>query len=51
VLWKGTVLEKVQVVPARVAPAGSDRSRREGNDLSEAFDGKGRLVTARVCGL
>ena len=28
-------------LPARVAPAGSNRSSREGNDPAEASDGKG----------
>ncbi len=39
---KARFLRGCKSLPARVAPAGSNRSRREGNDLSEAFDGKGR---------
>src|SRR5713226_132663 len=39
---KARFLRGCKSLPARVAPAGSNRSRREGNDLSVAFDGKGR---------
>jgi len=39
---KAQFLRGCKSLPARVAPAGSNRSRREGNDPSEAFDGKGR---------
>src|SRR5712691_6361352 len=38
---KARFLRGCKSLPARVAPAGSNRSRREGNELSEAFDGKG----------
>src|SRR5712691_12992606 len=37
---KARFLRGCKSLPARVAPAGSNRSRREGNELSEAFDGK-----------
>src|ERR1700751_3773061 len=48
---KARFLRGCKSLPARVAPAGSNRSRREGDDLSEASGGKGHLVTPRVCGL
>jgi plasmid stability protein len=47
---KAPFLRGCKSLPARVAPAGSNRSnrsRREGDDLSEASDGKGHLVTPR----
>ena len=48
---KAWFLRGCKSLPARVAPAGSNRSRREGNDPSEAFDIKGHSVIPRVCGL
>ena len=48
---KARFLRGCKSLPARVAPAGSNRSRREGDDLSEASGGKGHLVIPRVCGL
>src|SRR6476619_4923976 len=44
---KARFLRGCKSLPARVAPAGSNRSRREGDDLSEASGGKGHLVTPR----
>ena len=38
---KAQFLRGCKSLPARVAPAGSNRSRRGGNDSSEASDGKG----------
>jgi hypothetical protein len=48
---KAQFLRGCKSLPARVAPAGSNRSRRGGNEPSEAFDGKDRLAIPRVCGL
>ena len=39
---KARFLRGCKSLPARVVPAGSSWSRREGNDRSEASDGKGR---------
>ena len=47
---KAQFLRGCKSLPARVAPAGSNRSRRGGNEPSEAFDGKDRLAIPRVCG-
>jgi hypothetical protein len=48
---KAQFLRGCKSLPARVAPAGGNRSRRGGNEPSEAFDGKDRLAIPRVCGL
>src|SRR5450631_3513462 len=48
---KARFLRGCKSLPARVAPAGSNRSSREGNDPAEASDVKGHQVTPRVCGL
>ena len=48
---KARFLRGCKSLPARVVPAGSNRSSREGNDPAEASGGEGHQVTWRVCGL
>jgi hypothetical protein len=42
---KARFLSGRQSHPARVAPAGSNRSDEGGDEIVEAYDGKGHLVT------
>ena len=46
---KARSLCRSQSYPARVAPAGSNRSDEGGNESVEAYDVTGHLVTLRAC--